>query len=137
MSDAILKTAHRVFEIEIEALQAVEKQLGDEFVELVERSKAALSRGGKLVLTGVGKSGYIGKKISATLSSIGSTAVFMHPVEALHGDLGIMRKDDLLNEINKGTSKPHGTLWHNTGRFLYVFCALTLCLVALCMKVAF
>ena len=55
-----------------------------------------LSSGGKLVLTGVGKSGYIGKKIAATLSSVGSPAVFMHPVEARHGDLGIMQKNDLL-----------------------------------------
>jgi glycosyltransferase involved in cell wall biosynthesis len=100
MSSRILETAHRVFEIELEALRAVEAQLGDEFVELVKRSQAALDRGGKLVLTGIGKSGYIGKKIAATLSSIGSTAVFMHPVEALHGDLGIMRKDDLLVAIS-------------------------------------
>ena len=100
MSDAILNTAHKVFEIEMEAVKTVEQQLGSEFVELVKRSLAALERGGKLVLTGVGKSGYIGKKIAATLSSIGSTAVFMHPVEALHGDLGIMRKDDLLIAIS-------------------------------------
>ncbi len=100
MSNAILNTAHRVFEIELEALQAVDKQLGSEFVELIKRSEAALDRGGKLVLTGIGKSGYIGKKIAATLSSIGSSAVFMHPVEALHGDLGIMRKDDLLIAIS-------------------------------------
>ncbi len=100
MSEKILATAHKVFEIEIEALKAVENQLGSEFIDLISRSKAALERGGKLVLTGVGKSGYIGKKIAATLSSIGSTAVFMHPVEALHGDLGIMRKDDLLIAIS-------------------------------------
>ena len=100
MSDAILNTAHKVFEIEMEAVKTVEQQLGSEFVELVKRSLAALERGGKLVLTGVGKSGYIGKKIAATLSSIGSTAVLMHPVEALHGDLGIMRKDDLLIAIS-------------------------------------
>ena len=48
-----------------------------------------------------------------------------------------MKKDDLMNEINKSVSKPHGNLWYNAGRFLYVPCALILCLVALCMKVAF
>ncbi len=95
-SERILANAHRVFELEIEALQAVDAQLGDEFLELIARSKAALDRGGKLVLTGIGKSGYIGKKIAATLSSIGSTAVFMHPVEALHGDFGMVRKGDLM-----------------------------------------
>ena len=94
--ERILANAHRVFAVEEEALKAVESQLGNEFVELVERSNAALDRGGKLVLTGIGKSGYIGKKIAATLSSIGSTAVFLHPVEALHGDFGIMRKGDLM-----------------------------------------
>ena len=92
----ILANAHRVFALEEEALKAVDGQLGNEFIELVERSNAALDRGGKLVLTGIGKSGYIGKKIAATLSSIGSTAVFLHPVEALHGDFGMVRKADLM-----------------------------------------
>ena len=78
----LLSCPPSVFAVEDEALKAVESQLGNEFVELVERSNAALDRGGKLVLTGIGKSGYIGKKIAATLSSIGSTAVFLHPVEA-------------------------------------------------------
>jgi NSS family neurotransmitter:Na+ symporter len=67
-------------------------------------------------------------------------SIYIIPLGATLGAVSwfwIMRKEDLLNEINKGTSKPHGTLWHNTGRFLYVFCALILCLVALCMKVAF
>ncbi len=49
----------------------------------------------------------------------------------------VMRKKDLLEEVNKGVAKAHGTLWHSTGRFVYVFCALILCLVALFMKVAF
>ena len=48
-----------------------------------------------------------------------------------------MKKEDLLEEINKGTAKPHGELWYNAGRYLYVFCALILCFVALFMKVAF
>jgi arabinose-5-phosphate isomerase len=55
-----------------------------------------LDNGGKIVLSGVGKSGHIGKKIAATLASTGSPAVFMHPVEALHGDLGILQKKDIL-----------------------------------------
>ena len=49
----------------------------------------------------------------------------------------VMKKEDLLEEINKGCAKPHGDLWYNAGRFLYVLCALVLCLVALFMKVAF
>ena len=67
-------------------------------------------------------------------------SIYIIPIGATLGAISwfwIMRKEDLLEEINKGTSKPHGNLWYYAGRFLYVFCALTLCLVALCMKVAF
>ena len=67
-------------------------------------------------------------------------SIYIIPIGATLGAISwfwIMKKDDLLDEINKGTSKSHGTFWHNSGRFLYVFCALILCLVALFMKVAF
>jgi arabinose-5-phosphate isomerase len=62
----------------------------------VETTIRILDKGGKIVLSGVGKSGHIGKKIAATLASTGSPSVFMHPVEALHGDLGILQKNDIL-----------------------------------------
>ena len=67
-------------------------------------------------------------------------SIYIIPIGATLGAVSwfwIMKKQDLLEEINKGTKKPHGALWHNTGRFVYVFCALILCLVALFMKVAF
>ncbi len=96
MKEKILSRAREVFDIEIEGIRALRDHLDHSFEELVERCSGAIDRGGKLVLTGVGKSGYIGKKIAATLSSIGSPAVFMHPVEARHGDLGIIQKNDLL-----------------------------------------
>ena len=67
-------------------------------------------------------------------------SIYIIPIGATLGAISwfwIMKKEDLLDEINKGVAKPHGTLWHNTGRFLYVSCALILCLIALCMKVAF
>lgn len=67
-------------------------------------------------------------------------SIYIIPIGATLGAISwfwIMKKEDLLDEINKGVAKPHGTLWHNTGRFLYVTCALILCLIALCMKVAF
>lgn len=67
-------------------------------------------------------------------------SIYIIPIGATLGAVSWfwgMKKEDLLDEINKGASRPHGTLWYNTGRFLYVFCALVLCLVALCMKVAF
>lgn len=92
----ILEKAGKVFDTEIEGLKQVKEQLGDEFVTLVETCMEVLDRGGKIVLSGVGKSGHIGRKIAATLASTGSPAVFMHPVEALHGDLGILQKEDIL-----------------------------------------
>ena len=67
-------------------------------------------------------------------------SIYIIPIGATLGAVSWfwgIKKEDLLDEINKGASRPHGTLWYNTGRFLYVFCALVLCLVALCMKVAF
>ncbi|MHB9138660.1 MAG: KpsF/GutQ family sugar-phosphate isomerase [Victivallaceae bacterium] len=92
----IVKKAREVFDIEIEGLKTVRDNLGGSFEQLIGKCAETLDRGGKLVLTGIGKSGYIGKKIAATLSSTGSPAVFMHPVEALHGDLGMMQKNDIL-----------------------------------------
>ena len=100
MNNKILDRAREVFDIEMEGISALKSQLDINFVELVNRCSSAIDRGGKLVLTGIGKSGYIGKKIAATLSSIGSPAVFMHPVEARHGDLGVIQKNDLLIAIS-------------------------------------
>ena len=96
----IAQLANEVFNTEIDGIKAVQAKLDDSFVELVERCSDAIDRGGKLVITGVGKSGYIGKKIAATLSSVGNPSVFMHPVEARHGDLGLLQKEDLLIAIS-------------------------------------
>ena len=96
MKKAILERAREVFNVEIEGLAVVRDNLGESFEKLVYRCMETISGGGKLVWTGIGKSGYIGKKIAATLSSVGSPSVFMHPVEARHGDLGIIQKHDLL-----------------------------------------
>ena len=98
--EQILKRAHEVFDIEIEGINAVKARLNDSFAELVEWCSETICRGGKLVITGVGKSGYIGKKMAATLSSVGNPSVFMHPVEARHGDLGLLQKGDLLIAIS-------------------------------------
>ncbi|UDQ97105.1 KpsF/GutQ family sugar-phosphate isomerase [Lentisphaerota bacterium WC36G] len=96
-----IKHAQEVFDIEIEGLKYLRDNLDREkFNELIEMSKKTLDNGGKLILTGIGKSGYIGQKISATLSSVGSPSIFMHPVEALHGDLGIVQENDLLIAIS-------------------------------------
>lgn len=92
----ILARAREIFDIEIEGVAKVRDELGGDFVALVERCDAAISKGGKLVVTGIGKSGYIGQKMAATLSSVGSPSIFLHPVEALHGDLGVLQESDLL-----------------------------------------
>ena len=91
-----LQIAREVFDIELEGITTLRDNLGGSFEELADRCALAIAAGGKIVLTGVGKSGYIGKKIAATLSSVGNPAVFMHPVEARHGDLGLLQKNDLL-----------------------------------------
>ena len=101
---AVIGKARQVFDIEIEGLAAVRDQLGDGFVKLVSACMDTLDRNGKIVVTGVGKSGHVGRKIAATLSSTGSPSIFMHPVEAMHGDLGVLMpkgSEELLAYVNQ------------------------------------
>ena len=91
-----LERAREVFDIEIAGVTAVRDNLGADFEALVAKCASTVANGGKLILTGIGKSGYIGRKIAATLSSVGTPAIFMHPVEARHGDLGMIQKNDLM-----------------------------------------
>lgn len=85
--------AKRVFDTEIESLRFVADSIDDEFNKVVD---AILKTTGKLVVIGIGKSGIIGKKISATLSSTGTPSFFLHPGEAFHGDLGMVGTDDMV-----------------------------------------
>ncbi len=94
--DQIIKKAQAVLQTEIEGIEAIKQQLDNNFVELVAACIKALDNGGKIVITGVGKSGHIGSKMAATLASTGSTAIFMHPVEAMHGDLGMLQENDIM-----------------------------------------
>jgi len=95
-----IEKAKEVFDIEIEGLKHVRDKLNDDFIVLVNSCIEILEDGGKIVLTGVGKSGHIGQKLSATLASTGSTSVFLHPVEAMHGDLGILNSKDILISLS-------------------------------------
>lgn len=95
--DFILETAREVLTIEIEALQAVKEKLDEAFVAAVD---LILRAQGRVVVTGMGKSGLIGRKIVATLSSTGTPAFFLHPAEALHGDLGMVVSQDVLLAIS-------------------------------------
>lgn len=91
-----LARARQVFEIEIAALKAVRSALDAAFERSVELAVQTLRERAKLVVVGVGKSGIIGRKIAATLTSTGSTSVVLHSVDALHGDLGIVCDGDLI-----------------------------------------
>lgn len=89
--NAMKDIAKRVFDIEIEALQHVAGLIDDEFTKAVQ---VILKASGKLIVIGIGKSGLIGKKIAATLSSTGTPSFFLHPGEAFHGDLGMVGEND-------------------------------------------
>src|SRR5260370_1251564 len=91
-----LSIARKVFDIELAALKAVRAQLDGAFPKAVELIVETLRRRGKIIIVGIGKSGNIGQKISATLTSTGSTSVVLNSVDALHGDLGIVNDGDLI-----------------------------------------
>ena len=86
-SQEILDLASRTLRLEAEALQQMAASLGDEFIGAVDRMLACQ---GKVIITGMGKSGLVGRKIDATLASTGTPSFFLHPGEAFHGDLGMI-----------------------------------------------
>src|ERR1043166_2598002 len=91
-----LARAREVFDIELAALKAVRAQLDASFDRAIELILQCLKNRGKLITIGIGKSGVIGKKIAATLTSTGSTCVALNSVDALHGDLGVVNDGDLI-----------------------------------------
>jgi arabinose-5-phosphate isomerase len=91
-----LAQARKVFDIELAALKAVRAQLDAAFARAVETIVEALSRHGKIVVVGIGKSGNVGQKIAATFTSTGSTSVVLNSVDALHGDVGIINDGDVI-----------------------------------------
>ncbi|MBT6602093.1 MAG: KpsF/GutQ family sugar-phosphate isomerase [Nitrospina sp.] len=90
---AILKTAKHVLKIESDAVAALSKRLGADFPKIVHALRDGKER---LIVTGMGKSGLIGQKIAASMSSVGLTAIYMHAAEAIHGDLGLISKNDII-----------------------------------------
>jgi arabinose-5-phosphate isomerase len=91
-----IKRAQEIIGVEIRELNRVRRSLDKRFSRAVRLILESLKRGGKIVVTGVGKNYYVGQKISATLSSTGSTSVVLHPSQAVHGDLGILSPADIL-----------------------------------------
>src|SRR6202166_489107 len=94
-----LETARRVLEIEDRAIEEVKPRLDSSFAKAVD---VLLACKGRVAVTGMGKSGLIGRKISATLSSTGTPSFFLHPAEALHGDLGMLARGDALLAVSYG-----------------------------------
>lgn len=93
----ILATARQVFDDEIVGLKKVCDSLSNDFIHAVE---LIMQCRGKVIVSGMGKSGHVGNKIAATLASTGTAAFFMHPAEALHGDLGMIDQNDLMIAIS-------------------------------------
>jgi arabinose-5-phosphate isomerase len=96
-NDELLALAADVLDIESRAVADLKSRLGDDFVAACE---LCLNTPGRVVVTGMGKSGHISNKIAATLASTGTPAFFMHPAEASHGDLGMITEEDLLLAIS-------------------------------------
>lgn len=97
-AETLLSAARRVIRLEADALRTMEQSLGDDFLAAVN---ALAATRGRVIVSGIGKSGIIGRKIAATLTSTGTPAIFLHPVEGLHGDLGIVGRDDAAILISK------------------------------------
>ena len=99
----IIKTAIKTIEIETAALIALKASINSDFVDCV---KTVFQSQGRLIVTGIGKSALIGQKIVATLNSTGTASLFMHAADAIHGDLGMVRPNDILLCISKSGETP-------------------------------
>ena len=105
----------RVLRMEREALGEVERRLGDDFAHAVD---LIASSTGRVIVSGVGKSGHVGRKIAATLTSTGTPSTFLHPVESLHGDLGLVGEHDVALLLSKsGESEELLALLQHLKRF--------------------
>jgi arabinose-5-phosphate isomerase len=119
----MLEQGRRVIRMEAEAVAALESRLDQSFVRAVE---AILDATGRVIVSGVGKSGIVARKIAATLTSTGTPAIFLHPVEALHGDLGIVSPGDVAILLSKsGESEELRGLLECLGRVGVTIMALT------------
>ena len=88
-----IKTGRQVIDIEIKALNLLKNYISNDFVKVVN---LLLKNKGKIIVSGIGKSGHIASKIASTLSSVGSPSFYIHPSEANHGDLGMLENKDVV-----------------------------------------
>jgi len=102
-NEEIIQLANQIIENEACAISGLKAKLGDDFAKTVE---LMLENKGNLVFSGIGKSAIIAQKIVATMNSTGTTAVFMHAADAIHGDLGIVREGDIVVVLSKSGETP-------------------------------
>ena len=100
-SHELIKSAHRTIRLEIEAVEELLQRIDTDFIRACE---LILASKGRVVVVGMGKSGHIGNKIAATLASTGTTAFFVHPAEASHGDMGMITRDDVVLALSNSGS---------------------------------
>lgn len=111
----LLATARRVIGIEARALELLASELGDSFAAAI---RTILKARGRVIVSGMGKSGHVGRKIAATLASTGTPAQFVHPAEASHGDLGMVTPDDVALVLsNSGETPELADIIAHTRRF--------------------
>lgn len=101
--DTVLITGRQVISREADALEKLAASLGDSFSQAVELMQNTT---GRVIVSGMGKSGHIGRKIAATLASTGTPAFFVHPAEASHGDLGMMTREDVVLVLSNSGETP-------------------------------
>ena len=102
-TNKFINSAKKTIEIQADSIASLSNQIDKSFAEIAK--KVSLIKG-KLIVMGVGKSGHVGQKVSATLASTGTPSFFIHPTEAAHGDLGMIAKDDaVLIFSNSGETK--------------------------------
>ena len=95
-----IKHAKKTLAIENKGIEAISKQLDNNFTKAVKATQRVIKNEGKIVIAGIGKNWHIGNKIAATLNSTGSPAAVLHPIEAMHGDFGLLQDSDILIAIS-------------------------------------
>jgi arabinose-5-phosphate isomerase len=122
-----IETARKTIETEMAGLSSLMNNITDDFVKAVETIQAMKDKGrGRLIITGMGKSGHIGQKMAATFASTGTPSYFVHPAEASHGDLGMITNHDVVIAIsNSGGAPELGDIIAYTRRFKIPLIAIT------------
>ena len=123
--EQIISAAKQVLDIETKGMNLLKDSIGDAFVQAVN---LMFNTKGRVIVSGMGKSGHVGQKIAATLASLGTPSFFVHPGEASHGDLGMLTKNDTLVTIsNSGESREMGDIISFSRRFSIPMIAITSC----------